>query len=707
MRHTVQLSGYEYYKLIKSLKVKGDNYLLEKILVENCSVFPISVEDVLIIESIFVRLLYTAQNPFNNDKEIGISKHNELNIKEILEISEVDYSYFDINKDTKHSDIESKVLSKIKEAPLCVCDSYSFLRNKSIKQQCIIYEYEDSSLVSEGHYFGEYNDDGNLIHKANTTINNCKVLAFSSLNYMDYVKKEKKKLIQDEISFLRDYFFFGSIYQQKFLRYFHFFTKENLVKGDILFKEKKPIEYIYFLYEGQIEFTSERSIIDNHLLIQVLDDKIKGFSKKNIKLIEKNNSDQEEEFLSNREINLLEEEINPSYDEDKHQHKGIFDLQEKIESTIYRVIKNQPKNMKKELMLNLTQKLFVIQQKECIGFECFNYGFDFLYSAKVISEKAILYKLSTNNLVNILQDKNDDCYISFNIKAGMKLRALTDRIKKLNSGLLSIIDKNYSILKTKTNSLNSSSRVEKLSPFKNKSQIILPNTITLLKDKKKIKSLGHIPIIKVKINNEHNDNNNYKVESYTDSKKKNFKFRMKSPEDILLRKLKKYNNFSMQFYRGQINSELEICSENINMNSNLSSSTINSSNFKSTSDKFTSTKEIGNYLLSPKYKNTSIPSTTRKNDEKNLFFEHSSLRKINRNKERKFSFNCYTQRQNNSISRRNVSKEKTILYPLVGENPKLKKAKLFGMPFEMKRKKHVQYLHNIKEKLNKIKYYET
>ena len=277
VRHTIPLSGYEYYRLIKSLKLKGDNYLLEKILAENISVFPINIEDVSIIESIFVRLLYTAQNPFNNNKEIGISKHNELNIEEILEISEVDYSYFDINKDTKHADIESKVLSKIKEAPLCLCDSYSFLRNKSTKQECIIYEYEDNSSVSEGYYFGEYNDDGTLIHKATTTINNCKILAFISLNYMDYVKKEKKKLIQDEISFLRDYFFFGSIYQQKFLRYFHFFTKENLVKGDILFREKKPIEYIYFLYEGQIEFTSERSIIDNHLLIQVLDGKIKGF----------------------------------------------------------------------------------------------------------------------------------------------------------------------------------------------------------------------------------------------------------------------------------------------------------------------------------------------------------------------------------------------------------------------------------------------
>ena len=36
----------------------------------------------------------------------------------------------------------------------------------------------------------------------------------------------------------------------------------------------------------------------------------------------------------------LEEEINTHYDEGKHQHKGIFDLQEKIEGTIYRVITN-------------------------------------------------------------------------------------------------------------------------------------------------------------------------------------------------------------------------------------------------------------------------------------------------------------------------------------------------------------------------------
>jgi len=75
-------------------------------------------------------------------------------------------------------------------------------------------------------------------------------------------------------------------------------------------------------------------------------------------------------------------------------------------------------------------------QKQCIGFECFYFGFNSLYTAKAISEKVEVYRISIDRLYKILSIKNKKALYDFAIQAEKALKILLDRLIVVNNMLI-------------------------------------------------------------------------------------------------------------------------------------------------------------------------------------------------------------------------------------------------------------------------------
>ena len=76
------------------------------------------------------------------------------------------------------------------------------------------------------------------------------------------------------------------------------------------------------------------------------------------------------------------------------------------------------------------------QEKQCIGFECFYFGFNSLYSAVAASEKVEVYKISIDKLVKILTVKNKKALNDFAKQSEKTIKILLNRIIKINCSLI-------------------------------------------------------------------------------------------------------------------------------------------------------------------------------------------------------------------------------------------------------------------------------
>ena len=92
--------------------------------------------------------------------------------------------------------------------------------------------------------------------------------------------------------------------------------------------------------------------------------------------------------------------------------------------------------------------LMNINQKHCIRFECFYFGFNSLYIFKAISEKVEVYRLSIECLCKILSFKNKKALYDFAMQAEKALKILLDRLIVVNNMLImNYSQKNKNVLK--------------------------------------------------------------------------------------------------------------------------------------------------------------------------------------------------------------------------------------------------------------------
>ena len=218
----INMNEEQYINYLKFLYSSNENYLLEKTLKNNKSIYPI-----------------------NKDKYSGIKVNNIFNKDGKLLISLDEYiSYINGSK--------------------FINERNNFF--EEIKIECYIKVVD----LKEGETFGEIalmNEDSK--RTASIFINNNSL--FGVLKRNDYkltIKKYLKKIKRNYITFILNSKLFENISVPIFSKvYWNYFTKINLIKGEYLFKEGDIGDKIYFLYEGDIELKTKLNLKRINLLI--------------------------------------------------------------------------------------------------------------------------------------------------------------------------------------------------------------------------------------------------------------------------------------------------------------------------------------------------------------------------------------------------------------------------------------------------------
>ena len=418
----------EYYKLILNYRNNKEQFLLEKTLKENKVNIPIDINDVYRLDKILLKIYLLTK------KGLKFYKNNPHFLDEIFEKLGFKYSDFQIqsyeelleqkNKEIKEDGYNKEELKQYNEdeaLKICrlnedkvmesinfqisdnLCKKYSFLIRAN-ELPVSYYRYVEKKILSDFDYFGE-SYFGNYKEKIVSKTNNLELLYFKNDIYNEYELNMKLKYAGTQDQFLLNNFFLNSIakstFEKVYLKYFEyikFFANQTIIE------ENEPISYIYFIKSGNVKLYSNRSIIQNHLLIQII-------------------------------INILKQKC-PNIDTKNSFYKSYSDLTVNFDK------------IKEEMEFNRNIHLMNFNQKQCIGFECFYFGFNSLYTAKAISEKVEVYRISIERLYKILSIKNKKALYDFAMQAEKALKILLDRLIVVNNMLiLNYSQKNKNVLK--------------------------------------------------------------------------------------------------------------------------------------------------------------------------------------------------------------------------------------------------------------------
>ena len=432
-----EMNSEQYYNLIINFRKNNEKYLLEKTLEENIINFPIQREDVDIIDKIFLKIYILSKNNIKILKDnphyleiifekiglkfsdLGIESYqekleeenkkilieNELIIQEKEDNLEQNSKKetkklleYDINEAIKIcKENEEIILEKLKKiVPDNLCKKYYFLINTP-ELPITYFKYKEDKALQPLDYFGE-NENKYHSYKAVSNCENTELLIFSHNIYNEMISHMKSKFVAGQVDFLLDNFFFNSIYKGFFDKiYLKYFEYSKYYINQKILEENEPIRYIYFVKNGNVRILSNRSIIQNHILIKLINNILK---RKNSYLLFGNSNPFDIDFKLYPEL------------------KGDFEL------------------LKNDIKLKKDAHLMTFQAKQCIGFECFYFGLNSLYTAVAISDKVEVYKIAVDKLVKILSMKNKKALNEFSIQSEKAIRILLDRIIKTNNSLL-------------------------------------------------------------------------------------------------------------------------------------------------------------------------------------------------------------------------------------------------------------------------------
>ena len=425
-----EMSPEEYYKLILNLRNNKEKYLLERTIRENKVNIPIDLNDVNRLDKILLKIYLLSKKSLPN------YKNNPHFLDEIFEKLGFKYSDFDIQsyeefieqqnqkirEDSENEENEEKLLeykleeaikmSKSNEDKVLENISFDISDNLFKKYSFLIkthdlpisyYRYKEKQILNNMDYFGE-SYLGNYKDKIIAKSKNLELLCFKNDIYNEYDLNMKLKFSGPKNHILLSNFFFSSISKSNFIKvYLKYFEYIKYYSNQIIVEENETFSHIYFIKSGNVKLYSNRSIIQNHLLIQliinIMKQKYPEFIKKYPKLIEYS------------ELNVDFHRIN------------------------------------KEININKDIHIMNIDEKQCLGFECFYFGFNSLYTAKAVSEKVEVYRISLEKLFKILSKKNKKALYEFALQAEKTLKIFLDRLITMNNMLIIDYTKKSTILK--------------------------------------------------------------------------------------------------------------------------------------------------------------------------------------------------------------------------------------------------------------------
>ena len=445
-RYIKEMNVHEYYQLLMNYKKNNELCLLEKTIKENYHIFQIEQKDLDILEKIYLKVLilrheekYSEEPMENLVNKVGLKlsdfgiityreeleiKNNKINEENNLLILEkkmsqlrgmIQYNY---EKEREKNRENRKNLKKqLKDITNDITLHYSFFANEG-KSSIIFFKFIDYKNISINDYFGDFQND-KYIHRVISTSDELELLLMRNDIYIEFMKNQKNKIKTDQINFLIDNFFFNSISKFLFEKlYFDLFDYENYKMNDIIIEENTKVDYLYFIQSGKVDLSSDRNIIENHLLINIIYDILKKQNK-------------------------------------KYKINSVNDKYLKLYSLSY--VQNFQK-INKELKSNKTNNLMIYQKNQCIGHECFYYGLNYLYTATAKSEVVEIYKIGVDKLMKIIKDKNNIVFNEFAKKSWESLLFYFKILINTNTNLLKFYHLN------KTNEVNKN---RKINFFKN------------------------------------------------------------------------------------------------------------------------------------------------------------------------------------------------------------------------------------------------
>ena len=455
-KYVEDMDAHNYFLLLMKYKKENEICLLEKTIKENYNIFPIDKRDIRNLEYIYLKILIIRKEERHTDeyieelvkkvglkmKDFGLLSYKEEIEEENKKISfenkilyiqrkynqmkeMVQYSLEKAReKDKKDKDKIRDILGSISPE---TCIQYSFMTKDDILPVCF-YNFVEYKNIASNDYFGDF-ENNKYIHRVISTSNELELLLMRNDIYKEFMKNERHKIKAEQINFLTQNFFFNSIDKIIFTKiYYNLFDFECYNINEIIIKENNKVDYLYFIKNGKVKLTSNKSAIENHLIINLI---YNIFMKQN-----KNNK----------------------YNDIKEKYLKLYSSNN---------IENFEK-MEKKMNSNRENNLMICQENQCIGHECFFYGFSYLYTATAKSDKVEVYKIRVDKLMKILKDKTNDIYLSFVKKSTESLALLFNLIININSNLVH----NYNVqTQNKIKILEAKKENENKISFKDKSNI--------------------------------------------------------------------------------------------------------------------------------------------------------------------------------------------------------------------------------------------
>ena len=426
-----EMTGKNYYKILINYKKNNENYLLKKTIEDNYFTFAVDLEDMENIEKFLIKLNLIK---FDEDKDFSdynkspdfleemvnncgttlssfglesykdfLMKKNEDILKENSKLIKENKSWlcqkiieYSIYNARNHAYNNQKILKeKLKNIPKDLCKKYSFFLSESY-ENITYYELGEAVEKSTNDYFGDISN-GKYIQRAYCLSDNLELLCMKNEIYKKFIKNEKARIIESQVGFLLNNFFFQRINKDHFTKiYFPLFETVSYPMNHFIVKENEKVEYVYFIKSGVVKLTSHRSILETYIVIEL------------IKNIFQNSEDKE----NLRAINNK-----------KYYFKSNLDY------------------LGKEINTRHIKHLITYQYNHCIGFECFYYGLNYLYSAMAVSKEVKVYRIKIGHLIEILKDKGEKSMNDLRKQAEEKINALLERFNLINNELMIYYDK--------------------------------------------------------------------------------------------------------------------------------------------------------------------------------------------------------------------------------------------------------------------------
>ena len=416
---TRKMQGIAYFKLLINYRNKNEFYLCSETIKKNNAIFPVDEKDLPILEKILLKIyLFDYDIEINNDDLLEVfvqnagldyaffnidSYRNKLEkqnseIKKLNEENIKQNNYFAIKELHEYDAAEAKInvmenikiISKyIEDVPKNKCEDYRYFIGIT-ETNISFYTFEQDKTLSWGEYFGD-SRNGKYIHTVISTSDDLELYLMKNNFLNQFINTKLVRNTQTQIcSLLKNYFFTG-ISSYIFEKYFfNLFESDHYNSGEKLCKENDPVNTIFFIRSGQIKLVTNKSIKEIHATNNIIIEKIK---QKHIARI----SDEDENYENEDEIKKL-----PKY---------------KMDLT----------KMDKELEIKQNLHIITYQKNQCIGFESFYYGVNYLYSAIANSDDVEVFRLSVKNLMEIFEHKNEKSYLDFCVKAEKTMLFLVNR----------------------------------------------------------------------------------------------------------------------------------------------------------------------------------------------------------------------------------------------------------------------------------------